>query len=236
MSVDKSPQRVRRMFGEIAPRYDFLNRLLSGGVDRYWRWQTVRWAPPQGDLPVLDVCTGTADLALAYWRAGKRRLRVVGADFCRPMLALGRRKIDRRGAAGCVDLLEADAQQLPFADDAFQIVSVAFGLRNVADTDRGLAEMTRVCRRGGRVVVLEFSMPTRPPVRAVYRWYFERVLPKIGQALTRNRQSAYAYLPESVGGFPQGEALAARMVAAGLRDVRIRRFTFGIATLYIGTK
>ncbi len=236
MTVDKSPQRVRRMFGEIAPRYDFLNRLLSAGVDRYWRWRTVRLTAPKDGGPVLDVCTGTADLALAYWRAGRGSTRVVGADFCRPMLVLGRRKVAARGAAEAVELIEADAQQLPFADAMFSVVSVAFGLRNVADTGRGLAEMARVCRRGGRVAVLEFSMPTWPPVRAVYRWYFRRVLPKIGQTLARNRQSAYEYLPESVGAFPQGCEMALQMEAAGLRDVRIRPFTFGIATLYIGTK
>ena len=137
MTVDKSPQRVRRMFGEIAPRYDLLNRLLSAGVDRYWRWRTVRLTAPKDGGPVLDVCTGTADLALAYWRAGRGSTRVVGADFCRPMLVLGRRKVAARGAARAVELIEADAQQLPFADAMFSVVSVAFGLRNVADTDRG---------------------------------------------------------------------------------------------------
>jgi len=233
MTVDKSPRRIRQMFGEIARRYDFLNHLLSGGMDRWWRRCTVRLAPPDG--AVLDVCTGTADLALAYWRAGRGRVRVVGADFCRPMLDCGRRKCQRVKAAD-LDLVEADAQQLPFADNSFQVVSVAFGLRNLSDPDAGLREMTRVCRPDGRVAVLEFGMPRARILRGLYGWYFRRVLPRLGQALARNRQEAYNYLPASVGEFPQRDALVARMGQAGLRDVRYHALTFGIAGLYVGIK
>lgn len=236
MPVDKSSARVRRMFGEIAPRYDLLNRLLSAGIDRRWRRKTVRRAPPKGNHPILDVCTGTADLALAYWRAGGQKVSVVGADFCHPMLVVGREKCRRAGAAGRVRLVEADAQRLPFADDTFQIVSVAFGLRNVSDTNLGLREMVRVCRGGGRVVVLEFSMPRWRPMRVVYGWYFRHVLPGVGQAIARNRHDAYNYLPASVGEFPQDEALAGQMRSAGLRHVDYSRFSFGIATLYVGEK
>lgn len=236
-AVDKSSARVRRMFGEIARRYDLLNHLLSMGIDRAWRRRTVRLVPPaEGHGPILDVCTGTADLALAYWRASRGEARIVGADFCRPMLAIGREKCRRAGAAGITTLVEADAQQLPFPDDTFQIVCVAFGLRNVSDTDRGLREMARVCRPGGRVAILEFSTPTFRPLGAIYSWYFHRVLPRIGQALARNAQSAYNYLPDSVRSFPQAEALAQRMLAAGLAHVEFHPFTFGIATLYLGTK
>jgi demethylmenaquinone methyltransferase/2-methoxy-6-polyprenyl-1,4-benzoquinol methylase len=234
-SVDKSEDRVRRMFGQIAPRYDFLNHLLSLGVDVYWRRQVVRRVPPQGDTPVLDLCTGTGDLALAYWRAGKSQTPVVAADFCRPMLVVGHNKAARAGADG-VAFVEADAQRLPFADGSFQIVSVAFGLRNVTDTNRGLGEMLRVCRAGGRIAVLEFSMPSAPVLRSVYAWYFGRLLPRIGQALARNADDAYHYLPQSVGQFPSGEALAERMRAAGARDVRYWPLTLGLATLYVGTK
>lgn len=229
--VDKSPERVRRMFGEIAPRYDLLNHLLSANVDRYWRWRAVRTVPPRGAAPILDLCTGTGDLALAYARAAGPQTPIVGADFCHPMLVLGRRKAHPR-----VTFVEADATRLPFASDRFQIVSVAFGLRNVADTDAALREMARVCLPGGRVAVLEFSLPTAAPLRAGYQWYFRRVLPRIGQALARNGDSAYVYLPESVQAFPSREALAARMTAAGLRDVRYESLTLGIATLYVGTK
>ena len=224
------------MFGEIARRYDLLNHLLSLGIDRRWRRRTVWLVPPSDGGPVLDVCTGTADLALCYWRAGRGRVRVVGADFCRPMLLLGEKKSRRARADGGLTLLEADAQQLPFADDRFEVVSVAFGLRNVSDTDRGLREMVRVCRPGGRVAILEFSLPEAWPLRKLYGWYFRFVLPIVGQALARNRQAAYNYLPQSVDEFPQREALAGQMQRAGLTQVRFYPFTFGVAILYVGVK
>jgi demethylmenaquinone methyltransferase / 2-methoxy-6-polyprenyl-1,4-benzoquinol methylase len=237
MPLDKSATRVRKMFGEIAGWYDFLNRLLSLGIDRSWRRKTVKLAPPrEGAGPILDVCTGTADLALAYWRASGGRTRVVGADFCRPMLVIGQEKCRRAGADSQIALIEADAEHLPFPDGQFQIVSVAFGLRNVSDTDAGLREMARVCRPGGAVAVLEFSRPANRCFGAIYRWYFERLLPRIGQSLARNSQEAYNYLPASVGQFPQGAALVERFEAAGLRDVKYFPFTFGIATLYVGKK
>jgi demethylmenaquinone methyltransferase / 2-methoxy-6-polyprenyl-1,4-benzoquinol methylase len=235
-AVDKAPSRVQEMFAQIAPRYDFLNRLLSLGIDRRWRRRTVKLVPPDGDGPILDVCTGTADLALVYWRAGRGKTPIVGTDFCQPMLEIARRKCGRAGADNQLTLIEADTLHLPFAADTFQIVCVAFGLRNVSDTDAGLREMTRVCRPGGRVAVLEFSTPTAAPLGAVYGWYFRRVLPRIGQALARNSQGAYNYLPESVGGFPQAAVLAERMRAAGLGELWRRPMTFGIATLYVGRK
>ncbi len=236
MVVDKSEARVRRMFGEIAGRYDFLNHLLSLNVDRYWRWRTVRRVPPSAEGPILDVCTGTGDLALAYYRASGGRARIVAADFCHPMLVVGDRKRRDAGANGQLAFVEADAQRLPFPDNYFSIVCVAFGLRNVTATDRGLAEMTRVCRPGGKVAVLEFSLPRWQPFRAVYGWYFRNVLPRIGQALARNRQEAYHYLPASVGEFPSGEALAERLRQAGLAEVVFFPLTLGVATLYVGTK
>jgi demethylmenaquinone methyltransferase / 2-methoxy-6-polyprenyl-1,4-benzoquinol methylase len=236
MPVDKSDSRVRQMFGEIAGRYDLLNRVLSLGIDRLWRRKTVRLVPPRGGDPILDVCTGTADLALDYWRAAQGQTPIVGVDFCRPMLDIARKKCHRAGADAEVTLVEGDALHLPFDDATFQIAAVAFGLRNVADTDAGLREMVRVCRPGGRVAILEFSTPTLWPLGTLYGWYFRRLLPKIGQMLARNSQAAYEYLPESVRQFPQGEALAARMRDAGLNDVCFYPFTFGVATLYVGTR
>jgi len=224
------------MFSEIAARYDFLNHLLSLGIDRYWRRQTVRRVPPHGDGPILDLCTGTGDLAIAYLHASHRDVSIIGADFCHEMLVLGEAKANLHHANGRLTFLEADAQHLPMADDFFQIVCVAFGLRNVTDTDRGLREMVRVCQVGGQVVVLEFSKPRWQPFRAIYGWYFRHVLPRIGQAIARNAHSAYSYLPESVGEFPDGEELADRMRAAGLRDVRFHSMTLGVATLYVGVK
>jgi demethylmenaquinone methyltransferase/2-methoxy-6-polyprenyl-1,4-benzoquinol methylase len=234
--LDKREDRIRRMFGAIAPRYDLLNHLLSLNVDRYWRWRTTRLAPPPADAPVLDVCTGTGDLALAYDRAAGGRVPVVGADFCLPMLRPARDKAGRRGAAGRVRFVEADAQRLPFPAGTFGLVTVAFGLRNVTDADRGLAEMVRVARPGGRVAVLEFSRPRHWLLGRLYRFYFRRVLPAVGQAVSRSPDDAYSYLPASVMEFPDGEALAERMRGHGLVDVRWHPFTFGIATLYVGTK
>lgn len=241
MPVDKSSQRVRQMFGRIAGRYDLLNHLLSCGIDRYWRRRTVRLVPPHSQagsrpLPILDVCTGTGDLALAYDRAARGQTQIVAADFCHEMLAIGREKARAAGAADRITFIEADAQALPLPNDTFQIACVAFGLRNVADTDRGLAEMVRVVAAGGRVAILEFSMPTRQPFRVLYGWYFRQVLPRIGALVSGDSQGAYTYLPESVGEFPQGEALCERMRTAGLADVRRYPLTMGVATLYVGRK
>jgi len=236
MAVDKSDMRVQRMFGEIAPAYDRLNHLLSFQVDRYWRWRTTRIVRPKGDAPILDVCTGTGDLALAFFRANSGRSPVVGSDFCPEMLDIARDKGRRRAMDDRVSFIQADTQSLPFPDNHFQIVSVAFGLRNVADTDRGLREMARVCQPGGRVAVLEFSMPRWQPFKAIYGWYFRNILPRIGQWLARNSSSAYNYLPESVGEFPAGEQLVERMKSAGLKTVRYYGFTGGVATLYVGEK
>lgn len=237
--VDKSEPRIRRMFGDIAPTYDRLNHLLSMSVDKWWRRVTVKRVPPRpGAGPILDLCTGTGDLALAYDRAAGGKVKIVGADFCHPMLTRGAEKGQAAGTDDRLNFVEADAQRLPFPDDYFQIVCVAFGLRNVTDTDRGLREMTRVCNTGGKVAVLEFSRPRSAIVRAVYHGYFHNVLPRVGGWLSGKQEGkqAYRYLPESVGQFPDGEALCEKMRAAGLRDVTFTPLTFGIATLYVGTK
>jgi demethylmenaquinone methyltransferase/2-methoxy-6-polyprenyl-1,4-benzoquinol methylase len=235
-AVDKSGQRVRQMFGEIAPSYDRMNHLLSMNVDRYWRWRTVRKLAPTGPDPILDICTGTGDLALAFYRFTHGQTPIFATDFCPEMLAIGENKKKRRGIGEMLTFQEADAQELPFEDNRFQVVSVAFGLRNVADTDRGLAEMARVCKPGGKVAVLEFSQPTWQPFKGIYGWYFRHVLPRIGQLLARNKSQAYCYLPESVGQFPCGEAVAEKMRSAGLASVTFYPLTFGIATLYVGVK
>lgn len=234
MAVDKSNQRVHKMFSEIAPRYDRMNHLLSMNVDRYWRWKTVRKLAPNRTDPILDVCTGTGDLAFSFYQNTQGEVSVVGSDFCYEMLEVGIKKGSQSNRD--VTFIEADAQNLPFEDDRFQIVSAAFGLRNVADTDQGLREMTRVCKPGGKVAVLEFSIPRHQPIKGMYGWYFKNVLPRIGQWLARNDSSAYDYLPESVGEFPSYEKLTDRMLAAGLSTATFYPLTFGIATLYIGTK
>jgi demethylmenaquinone methyltransferase/2-methoxy-6-polyprenyl-1,4-benzoquinol methylase len=231
------------MFGEISGRYDLMNHLLSGGIDIYWRDWTVRHCTPEGDAPILDVCTGTGDLALAYWKRAQGRVDVIGADFTPEMLRLAEQKRDKflAGSPAAsswrpLTFVEADAQQLPFEDDRFQIVSVAFGLRNVSDTERGVREMLRVCQPGGRVCILEFSMPSNRVMGGAYRWYFRNVLPRVGQLFARNRQSAYNYLPASVSEFPYGQELSTRLQDWGLSDVTFTPLTFGIATLYVGRK
>ena len=235
-AVDKREVRIRRMFGQIAPWYDTLNHLLSLNIDKSWRAKTTRLVPPAGPAagPILDLCTGTGDLALAYDKLTGGAVPVVGADFCHEMLVIAAEKDAKR--ANRVRFVEADAQALPFAADTFQLVAVSFGLRNITDTDRGLAEMVRVTRPGGRVAVLEFSKPRGRVFGRVYRWYFTAVLPRVGQLLSRSPESAYNYLPASVLAFPDYEALAAKMTAAGLTGVVFHPFTLGIATLYVGTK
>jgi demethylmenaquinone methyltransferase / 2-methoxy-6-polyprenyl-1,4-benzoquinol methylase len=234
--LDKRETRIRRMFGAIAPSYDLLNHLLSLNVDKYWRWRTTRLVPPAGTAPILDLCTGTGDLALAYDRRAGEQVPIIGADFCHEMLIRAVAKTARRNASDRIRYLEADAQQLPFPDDYFQITTVAFGLRNIADTDRGIAEMVRVTRKGGKVAILEFSQPRGWLFGRLYRLYFRHVLPRLGQAISRSKDNAYHYLPASVQEFPDGEALAQRLRGHGLTDVCWRPLTLGIATLYYGTK
>ena len=222
------------MFASIASRYDLLNRLLSLRIDQRWRRTVVGLVPPDDSgRPILDVCTGTGDLALMYARRWPN-IPVEGVDFCVPML---KRAADKaRKAAINVEFREADALALPFPDGKFQLATIAFGLRNLADADAGLREMHRVIAPGGRIAVLEFSTPTNPILRRLYLFYFQRVLPFIGQRIAPNRDSAYHYLPASVLEFPDGEALARKMTEAGFVDAKFKPLTFGVATLYVGRK
>jgi demethylmenaquinone methyltransferase/2-methoxy-6-polyprenyl-1,4-benzoquinol methylase len=237
VAVDKSTERVRRMFAEIAPRYDFLNHFLSLNIDRYWRSRTLSVLNPRPGDPFLDVCTGTGDLALAAAKKLREGTEVVGSDFCGEMLQFARQKQRKMKLEGHrLAFLEADTTSLPFQDNWFQTVSVAFGLRNVVDTLGGLREMVRVCRPGGTVAVLEFSQPTLPILKQLYGFYFRRILPGIGNKVAKNSKEAYAYLPESVSQFPSGEAMAGLMRQVGLKQVRYIPMTFGVATLYLGQK
>ena len=225
---------VERMFSAIAPRYDFLNRLLSAGRDRYWRREAIRATalPPKGRL--LDICTGTADVALEAARQFPDA-RIVGVDFSRPMIALGVSKIERAGLSDRISLQVAPAEALPFPDHSFDATTVAFGLRNIPDRLRGLREMYRVLRPGGRTVVLEFTTPLSPLFRSVYLWYFHRVLPWIGRVVS-GHPSAYSYLPASVSDFPSPEGLAGWMREAGFHQVSYRLLTGGIVGIHVGRK
>jgi demethylmenaquinone methyltransferase/2-methoxy-6-polyprenyl-1,4-benzoquinol methylase len=235
-ATDKSDYRVRRMFASIARRYDLLNHLLSLNIDRSWRRFTTRVVPPQPGEPVLDCCTGTADLALAYDVAARGCSVVIGTDFCREMLVLGRQKAARRGVLDRVILIEGDAQRLPVPDDTFAVVSVAFGLRNVRDTLRGVDEMIRAARPGGKVAILEFSRPRGKLLGKLYLAFFRHVLPRVGEAIAPNPDQAYHYLPRTVLEFPDGQEMLELLASRGLLDVQMHPLTLGIATLYVGTK
>ena len=225
---------IGEMFSSIAPRYDFLNRLLSLGVDRRWRRLAVAETVPAAGGRFLDVATGTADMALEILRQKGSGASVAGADISLPMMRIGRRKCGKAGGAGRVSFVRAPGEALPFRNASFDSACVAFGIRNVADRDRALREMCRVVRPGGRVVVLEFSSPPGAAFGTLYRFYFRSVLPRIGGIFSRG--SAYAYLPESVLAFPQPPVFAERMRAAGCVSVTHRPLTFGIVTLYIGVR
>ncbi|QEH37061.1 UbiE/COQ5 methyltransferase [Aquisphaera giovannonii] len=234
--VDKSDRRVRRMFASIARRYDFLNHLLSMNIDRSWRAFTTRTVPPQAGVPVLDCCTGTADLAIAYDRAAKGSAPIVGTDFCREMLVVGRQKLTKKGLDERVTLVEGDTQRLPVPSNTFGVVCVAFGLRNVRDTARGIDEMIRAARPGGKVAILEFSRPRGRILGGLYMTFFRQVLPRVGQTVAPNQDDAYHYLPSSVLAFPDGQDLLDLLGSRGLVDLTMHPLTFGIATLYVGTK
>jgi demethylmenaquinone methyltransferase/2-methoxy-6-polyprenyl-1,4-benzoquinol methylase len=221
---------IGEMFDRIAPTYDGLNHVLSLGIDRLWRRRAVRMAARERVSDVLDVATGTGDLAIALARKIPGA-RVVGVDISEGMLALGREKIDRRALSDRIVLQMGDAEALQFAEGTFDCVTVAFGVRNFGDIPAGLGEMRRVLKPGGRCLVLEFSEPTAPLFGALYRFYFHRVLPRIGRLVSRNN-GAYSYLPRSVEGFPPPEEFAGMLRQAGFSDVRTKRLTLGVAYIY----
>jgi len=230
----EAAQWVRGMFGRVAHRYDLANHLLSFNIDRYWRVHTVRRVRDILERPgarVLDICCGTGDLALALWR-GSPGGWILASDFCHPMLVSARDKIGSRHARAAV--FESDALRLPIRDRSLDLVTVAFGFRNLANYDAGLREMRRVLRPGGTAAILEFSKPPNPIFGALYGFYSRRILPLIGGALSGSRD-AYQYLPESVRKFPSVGQLAADMQRAGFADVRHEYLTGGIVSLHLGT-
>jgi demethylmenaquinone methyltransferase/2-methoxy-6-polyprenyl-1,4-benzoquinol methylase len=235
MAIDKRPMRVAAMFDAIAARYDLLNRVLSAGIDRRWRSRAIRTLQLSGRETVVDVCTGTADVALAAAGARPGAARVIGIDFSGEMLRLGARKVRARGQSGRVVLARGDATRLPVGDGCADAATVAFGIRNVENPAQGLAEMHRALRPGGRLAILEFSIPSSALVRAVYLPYFRLVLPRIGRIVS-GHGSAYTYLPASVGSFIVPETMLALLDACGFRDVRATPLTGGIVMLYTGSK
>ena len=227
---------IHNIFSAIAKRYDFLNTLLSIGFDRSWRKFTTRVSEIAPGDNVLDVCTGTGELALAYADAIDDGRPVIGTDFCFEMLAIGKEKVEKQKRSHDFIAIKADTLRLPFADGTFDVVSVGFGIRNVANLDLGIREMTRVAVNGGRVVILEFTQPSTPVFRHLHFFYFKRILPVIGNLISSNKDDAYGYLPESVMHFPNCEQLKAIMEGCGLTDVRFYQKTLGIVAIHVGRK
>ena len=227
-------EQVAEMFNAISPKYDALNRILSAGIDQSWRRKTLREIRATGALNLLDVATGTADLALALAK-GIPGSKVVGVDISAGMLEVGRSKVRARDLEGRVRLDLGDGEQLPYEESSFGAVTVAFGVRNFENLEQGLRDMRRVLEPGGTLAVLEFSQPTAWPLRSLYLFYFKNILPRIGLMVSKDA-SAYTYLPNSVQAFPYGEAFAAKLREAGFKSVRVRPLTFGIASLYLAIK
>ena len=224
---------VEGIFNDIAPKYDLLNHLLSLNIDKGWRRKAMRCVEEDGKGHLLDVACGTGDFSIAACRAGVRQ--VTGIDISANMVNIGRKKVAEVGLAGQIDLMSGDSEAMEFGDNTFDTVTVAFGVRNFEHLEQGLREMYRVLRPGGKVIILEFSMPEHFPMKQLYKFYFRRVLPVVGGWVSGNR-GAYTYLPESVMKFPQGRAFLDIMARCGFQGAARHKLTFGIASLYTGKK
>ena len=227
-------EEVREMFDNIAPKYDLLNHTLSMSIDRVWRRRVVGEVRRAKPGRILDVATGTGDLAIAMARR-IRDVQVLGVDLSEQMLAVARRKIEARGLDGRIVLDRGDAERLAVADASVDVATVAFGVRNFGDLGAGLRELARTIKPGGKVVILEFSRPRNRVFRALYEFYSYKILPCIGGLVSRDKR-AYEYLPASVGEFPAPEEFMAMMARAGFRNCRARSQSFGIAQIYIGER
>lgn len=224
---------VEGIFNDIAPKYDLLNHLLSLNIDKGWRRKAMCCVEEDGKGHLLDVACGTGDFSIAACRAGVRQ--VTGIDISANMVNIGRKKVAEAGLAGQIDLRSGDSEAMEFGDNTFDTVTVAFGVRNFEHLEQGLREMYRVLRPGGKVIILEFSMPEHFPMKQLYKFYFRRVLPVVGGWVSGNR-GAYTYLPESVMKFPQGRAFLDIMARCGFQGAARHKLTFGIASLYTGKK
>lgn len=232
--LSEKGEKIQQMFGSIAPRYDFLNRLLSFGIDRSWRKKAVRLLKYNAGGRILDVATGTGDVALEIARTTPASVRITGADFCREMVELGEIKVAQSPYAGRIDMQVAPCEDLPFPDNTFDSITIAFGIRNVVDRQLGLAEMWRVLKPGGRLIILEFSTPRSLLFRQIYYFYFRQLLPMIGGLFSTYH--SYKYLPDSVLEFPSQQEFSQMIANAGFNPPSIQELTFGIASIYVGDK
>lgn len=226
-------QQVEEMFDNIAHRYDFLNHLLSLGIDKWWRRKAVNVLKKHKPKKVLDVATGTADFAIADYRAQPEK--IVGVDIAEQMLAIGREKINAKGLGSKITLQRGDSENLPFETATFDAITVGFGVRNFENLEKGLKEMHRVLSNNGLVVVLEFSKPKVFPVKQLFYFYFHYVCPLIGKWFSKDSR-AYTYLPESVDSFPEGNNFLTKLKEAGFQNTQCIPLTFGIASIYTGYK
>lgn len=231
---DPKSRQVEAMFDNIAPAYDFMNRAMTFGVDRSWRKKVVRAIAADSPSDLLDVATGTGDMALQLARAIPG-CAITGIDLSEGMLAVGRRKTAEAGLSGRVTLRQADCLALPFPDASFDAVTVAFGVRNFEHLDRGYAEMARVLRPGGKLYVIELSTPRSPLVRPFYNLYTRAIIPAVGRLISKDSR-AYSYLPASIAAMPQGDRMLALMTGAGLSSPSLRPLTFGVCTIYTAVK
>jgi len=226
-------EQIATMFDHIAPKYDFLNHILSFNIDKIWRRKAIKLISVHSPKTILDVATGTGDFAIAALKSGATK--VTGIDISKEMVAVGQEKIRKLGLEDKIELRTGDSEAIQFPDLSFDAVTVAFGVRNFENLGRGLDELFRVLKPGGTLCVLEFSKPRQPMVRLVYRFYSKNLMPRIGRMVSGD-QSAYTYLPESVEEFPDGEKFITFMRKSGFEQIREYRLTFGIATIYIGIK
>lgn len=223
---------VARMFNNIAPKYDFLNHFLSMGIDKLWRKRAIRLLKSANPQRVLDVATGTGDLAIALSKS--LGAKVTGLDLSTEMLKVAERKVEKLGNVD-IDLVQGDSENLPFSTGAFDAITVAFGVRNFENLEKGLTEMARTLKPGGQMVILEFSKPSRFPMKQIYNFYFKTILPFWGGIISKDK-AAYTYLPESVNQFPEGKAFTNILAKIGMGEIKEYRQTFGIATIYFSVK
>lgn len=226
-------EQVAGMFDRIAGRYDFLNHFLSMGIDRGWRKKAINSLRPIQPKKILDVATGTGDLAIAALSLTPEK--VTGVDISEGMMEIGRKKLADKNLSDIITLQYGDSEALPFSDAAFDAITCAYGVRNFEHLEKGLQQMNRVLRPGGRVAILEFSKPKRFPVKQLYQFYFRYILPTLGKTVSKDA-TAYTYLPESVAAFPEGAQFCAILEQCGYKNVKARPLTFGITTLYTAEK
>lgn len=230
----KKSEQVEQMFDNIAPAYDQLNHTLSLGIDKSWRRKAIDWLKPYRPQRILDVATGTGDFAILACRELQPE-HLVGTDISEGMMNVGREKVKKAGLSGKISFAREDCTSLSFADHSFDAITVAFGIRNFDDLDKGLSEMCRVLKPGGHLVILELTTPERFPMKQLFAVYSRLVIPTLGKLFSKDN-SAYKYLPQTIKAFPQGEVMRGVISRAGFGEVRFRRLTFGICTLYTATK